>query len=144
MSDGNKVWQPVADGPAHRTRLVRGWARVGTDGDLLWMESRDESVSIELPPDIRLCRLVDATPPAPAAWGPPQAQPDAEGQWAFEGDTPDELNVHWFVKLYYAEYTDGGDFGLFAEPNHADGGYFAGEMIGTWRKLLVDPWEVTL
>jgi hypothetical protein len=105
-------------------------------------EEGEPVVTVSLPAYLRLCHLVDAPPPAPAAWGPPMAQADAEGQWAFEGDTPDELNVHWFVKLYYAEYTDGGDLELFAEPNHADGGYFAGEMIGTWRKLLVDPWEV--
>jgi hypothetical protein len=94
---------------------------------------------VQLPDNIRLCEFVP-TPATPAAWGPPQAQPDAEGWWAFQGQTPDELGVRLLAEVYPAD-PDGGDLELFAETDRAGGGYYAYEMTGTWRKLLVDPWE---
>lgn len=112
----NKVWLPVGD------------------GDYPLGRSDGLDAGVEIAGD----KLVDA--PAPAAWGPPMAQPDAEGWWAFEGDTPDELGVRLLAEVYPAD-PDGGDLELFAETDRAGGGYYAYEMTGTWRKLLVDPWE---
>jgi hypothetical protein len=70
--------------------------------------------------------------PAPAAWGPPMAQPDAEGWWAFKGEfcisaltsAVDVETIH----LFEADDLDEETLGLYN---------------GTFRKLLVSPWEVT-
>ena len=93
-------------------------------------EEGEPVVTVSLPAHLRLCRLVDA--PAPAAWGPPMAQPDAEGWWAFKGEfcisaltsAVDVETIH----LFEADDLDEETLGLYN---------------GTFRKLLVSPWEVT-
>ena len=120
-----KRWEPVEDGLAQHTR----WTKVGTDGDTLWMEDTEGEgeLSIDLPADLRLCRLVDA--PAPAAWGPPMAQPDSDGWWAFEGAFRLTPNKPIDVQVIQLVFDD--DIGKMHEWYR-----------GTWRKLLVSPWEV--
>jgi hypothetical protein len=79
----------------------------------------------------RIAELEAQLAAPPPVWGPPQAQPDTPGWWAFKGEfciseltsTVDVETIH----LFEADDLDEKTLGLYN---------------GTFRRLLTMPWEV--
>ena len=79
---------------------------------------------------VRIAQLEAQLAATSSAWGPPQAQPDSDGWWAYQGKNMETVFEVW------RNFRDGG---FWVADGRIDGSP-AKRYVGKWWRLHM-PWE---